>query len=69
MRAYGDERAVWQENREKAISSAEGMIESIYDNYGRAFVDPVTTRWLIMSGLMLVFIGIVLVAQKRKDVV
>ena len=69
MREYGDERASWQEDREKAISSAEGIIETIYDNYGRAFTGSVTNRWLIMSGLMLIFIGIVLVAQKRKDVV
>ena len=69
MRAYGDERARWQEDREKAISSAEGMVESIYDNYGRAFTGAVSIRWLIMSGLMLGFIGIVLVFQKRKDVV
>jgi ABC-type multidrug transport system ATPase subunit len=69
MRDYGDERAQWQEDREKAISSAEGIIETIYDNYGRAFTGSVTNRWLIMSGLMVIFIGIVLVAQKRKDVV
>ena len=69
MRGYGDERAQWQEDREKAISSAEGIIETIYDNYGRAFTGSVANRWLIMTGLMLIFIGIVLVAQKRKDVV
>ena len=69
MRSYGDERASWQEDREKAISSAEGMIETLYDNYGRAFTGSVTLRWAIMSGLMLVFIGVVLVFQKRKDVV
>jgi LPXTG-motif cell wall-anchored protein len=69
MRSYGDERALWQEDREKAISSAEGTIENIYDNYGRAFTGSVTSRWLIMVGLMLVFIGVVLVFQKRKDVV
>jgi len=69
MRDYGDERAQWQEDREKAISSAEGILETIYDNYGRAFTGSVTNRWLKMTGLMLAFIGIVLAAQKRKDVV
>ncbi|NIW44074.1 MAG: ABC transporter permease, partial [Gammaproteobacteria bacterium] len=66
MQNYGDERALWQENREKAISSAEGMIENIYDNYGRAFTGSVTSRWLIMTGLMLAFIVVVLIFQKRK---
>jgi hypothetical protein len=69
MRTYGDDRSEWQESREKAISSAEGILETIYDNYGRAFTGSVTVRWLITSGLMLVFLGVVLVFQKRKDVV
>ena len=69
MRTYGDERSEWQENREKAISSAEGVLETIYDNYGRAFTGSVTRRWLVMTGLMFGFLGIVLIFQKRKDVV
>ncbi|MCJ7624093.1 MAG: FHA domain-containing protein, partial [Anaerolineaceae bacterium] len=69
MRNYGDDRADWQESREKAISSAEGLLESIYDNYGRGFSGSVTGRWIIMCGLMLLFIVVVFIAQKRKDVV
>jgi ABC-type multidrug transport system ATPase subunit len=69
MSAYGDERAEWQESRQKAISSAEGMLESIYDNYNRAFTGSLIGRWAIMVMMLFVFIFIVLVAQKRKDVV
>ena len=69
MQNYGDERSRWQEDREKAISNAEGILENIYDNYGQAFTGSVTNRWLIMGGLMFVLIGVVLVFQKRKDVV
>jgi LPXTG-motif cell wall-anchored protein len=69
MRDYGDDRAAWQESREKAISSAEGMLETIYDNYGRAFSGSITNRWLVMAGLMLLLIIFVLIFQKRKDVV
>jgi hypothetical protein len=69
MRTYGDERSDWQENREKAISSAEGILETIYDNYGRAFSGSVSMRWLVTAGLMFGFLGVVLIFQKRKDVI
>lgn len=69
MQRYGDEREKWQEDREKAISSAEGMLGHIYDNYSRAFKGSIITRWLIMVGLMFFLISVVLVSQKRKDVV
>jgi hypothetical protein len=69
MRTYGDERSDWQENREKAISSAEGILETIYDNYGRAFSGSVSMRWLVTVGLMFGFLGVVLIFQKRKDVI
>ena len=69
MRNYGDERTTWQENRERAISNAEGVLENIYDNFGRAFKGSIYTRWLILVALMFFFSGVVLVFQKRKDLV
>jgi hypothetical protein len=69
MQAYSNVRAAWQENREKAIGSAEGRLEAIYDNYNQAFGGSLADRWgpllLIMAGLLLA----VLIFQKRKDVV
>ncbi|MBI9046979.1 MAG: FHA domain-containing protein [Anaerolineaceae bacterium] len=69
MQVYGDERAAWQKSREKAISSAEGLLESIYDNFGQAFSGSVFGRWVTMSFIMLLLLVLVLILQKRKDVV
>ena len=69
MREYGDERAEWQKNREKAISSAEGVLENIFDNYEQAFKGSVAARWLIILAIMLVLTATILIFQKRKDVV
>lgn len=69
MRAYGDTRAGWQESREKAISSAEAMLGSIYDNYQQAFDGSVVGRWVNMAIIMAALSLFVLVFQKRKDVV
>jgi ABC-type multidrug transport system ATPase subunit len=69
MRIYGDDRSNWQEKREKAISSAEGLLGTIYDNYGQTFKGLVLTRWMAMIVIMLVLFGMVLFFQKRKDVV
>ncbi len=69
MTAYGDERAEWQESREKAINSAEAVLGSIYDNFQQAFGGTVVGRWTIMGVIMAALMGLVLVFQKRKDVV
>jgi hypothetical protein len=69
MRIYGDDRAEWQESREKAISSAEAMLGTIYDNYQQAFKGSVFGRWVTMTIIMVCLLVLVLVFQKRKDVV
>jgi ABC-type multidrug transport system ATPase subunit/pSer/pThr/pTyr-binding forkhead associated (FHA) protein len=69
MQLYGDERSEWQESREKAISSAEGMLGSIYDNYQQTFQGTVVGRWVNLTLIMAALLVFVLVFQKRKDVV
>jgi ABC-type multidrug transport system ATPase subunit/pSer/pThr/pTyr-binding forkhead associated (FHA) protein len=69
MRIYGDERADWQENREKAISSAEGVLGAIYDNYAHTMKGSLLNRWLALVLINTVLLVIVLVFQKRKDLV
>ena len=69
MRAYGDERSDWQETREKAISSAEALLGSIYDNYNHALGGGLAKRWLALIGINCFLIVAVLFFQKRKDVV
>lgn len=69
MQDYGDERADWVKNREKAINSAESLYGAMYDDYGYVFEGAIFTRWLAISVIMLVMMGIMLFFQKRKDVV
>jgi len=69
MEKYGDERAEWQESRDKAINSAEAVLGSIYDNFAQAFRGTVVGRWSILGVIMAVLLVVVLVFQKRKDVV
>jgi hypothetical protein len=69
VRTYRDERADWQESRDKAISGAEALLGSLYDNFSQAFTGSVTGRWTIMLLIQVVLLLLILVAQKRKDVV
>jgi ABC-type multidrug transport system ATPase subunit len=69
MTAYGDRRAEWQESRDKAINSAEGVLGAVYDNFQQAFRGTVIGRWTIMVAIMMVLLGAILIFQKRKDVV
>jgi len=45
------------------------MLETIYDNYGRAFRGSLAERWAALLGIMGGLLLAVLVVQKRKDVV
>ncbi len=69
MQDYGDERADWVKSREKAINSAESLLGTIYDDYGYVFEGSIFSRWMVLAVIMLVLMGIMLVFQKRKDVV
>jgi len=69
MQDYGDERADWVKNREKAINSAESLLGAMYDDYGYVFGGSIITRWIILGVIMVVYILIMVIFQKRKDVV
>jgi len=69
MRAYGDARSDYEETRRKAISGAEAMLETIYVNYGRAFKGTVTQRWGTLAAIMAGLVVLLVIFQKRKDVV
>ncbi|MEA2008072.1 MAG: FHA domain-containing protein, partial [Chloroflexota bacterium] len=65
MQDYGDERADWIKNREKAISSAETLLGAMRDDYGYVFRGSIITRWLALGAIMISYIIIMVVAQKR----
>jgi hypothetical protein len=67
MRAYGNERERWQKRRERAISSAEGMLAAIYDDYSRAFEGTLLYRWGALAMIMAVLLIAVVFFQKLKD--
>jgi hypothetical protein len=69
MQDYGDERAEWVKNREKAINSAEMLLGGMYDDYGYVFRGTIIKRWVILCVIMVVYMLIMLIFQKRKDVV
>jgi hypothetical protein len=66
---WGETKANWEENRQKAISGAEGLIKSIFESYGHAFTGSYTTRWVWMGGIMVVMLGLIILFQKLKDTV
>ncbi len=69
MQDYGDERADWIKNREKAINSAESLLGTMRDDYGYVFDGLIIARWLKLGAIMLAYLIIMLIFQKRKDVV
>jgi hypothetical protein len=69
MEIWGEDKAEWQRSREKAIQGAEGMLKSIFENYGTTFKGTVATRWAAMGAIMAGLVILIIVFQKRKDVV
>jgi hypothetical protein len=69
MEGYADERSEWQRDREQAVAGAEGMLKSIFENYGHAFQGQIASRWLAMSLIMAGVLGLIIGFQKRKDAV
>jgi len=59
----------WTQNRQKAISSAEGLLKNIFESYGYAFQGNVYTRWAWIGGLNVALFGLLMAFQKRKDAV
>jgi len=69
MSEYADARAEWQRSREQAIGGAEGILKSIFEGYGRAFRGSYVSRWITMCVICFGLLILILVFQKRKDVV
>ena len=65
----GEDQKDWAEDRIGAIGSAEGNLEAIFDQYNYAFYGKPAPRWVVSFALMVAFFIIIVIAQKRKDVV
>jgi hypothetical protein len=77
MADYQEEYTEWEVTRSSAIGGAEGLIESINEEFGWAWVDKddpdifwpwLFRAWLAQTIIILSFIGLTLVMIKRKDV-
>ncbi|MEW6718734.1 MAG: hypothetical protein AB1345_14700 [Chloroflexota bacterium] len=69
LEEYSQDYADWQENRQKAISGAETMIATIFDDYRSVFTGSSLERWGVLLANMAFLLGVILIFQKRKDVV
>ena len=69
MQQYGNQRSGYEEARQKAIMSAEAVLEMIYDNFGQAFRGTVLGRWFNLSLIMAVLMVLLVYFQKRKDII
>ncbi|WP_017716996.1 FHA domain-containing protein [Kamptonema formosum] len=58
----------WKGKYESAIGEAEGTLERFNKDYGRTFNVDVTQHWSSLGLLMAGMFGLLLVVQKRKDV-
>lgn len=76
MKAYQEEKATWEINRNAAVGKAEGMIDNFYKNFGWAFVDKsdteqywsrILTTWAMQASIILINFVLILVFIYRKD--
>lgn len=78
MEAYQEENLEWEITREAAVNPAEGLIGTIYEDYGWTFVDKndtqafwskILTTWTAQVVIIVVLLLGVLLMVKRKDAV
>jgi hypothetical protein len=69
VRAYGDTITDWERNRQEAIGSAEMLLSIIWNKYNGTFKGVVISRWFYNIVITFVEFILILILQKRKDVV
>jgi hypothetical protein len=69
MRAYGDTITDWERNRQEAIGAAETILGIVWNDYNVTFKGVVVTRWIYNLIIAFIEFILILILQKRKDVV
>ncbi|HBX69384.1 MAG TPA: hypothetical protein DEH25_08365, partial [Chloroflexi bacterium] len=73
---YQKERATWEIDRFAAISGAEGILETMLEDFGwtyvnkddsAAFFSHIISTWIAQIALITIMVGLILVLIKRKD--
>jgi ABC transport system ATP-binding/permease protein len=68
MEQWQDTFSRWKEKRGKAIASGEAIVERVRRTQGRSFAVNVRQHWQILGGIQLTMLGLLILVQKRKDV-
>jgi hypothetical protein len=66
---WGEDKGDWEENRQKSIGGAEGLLKGVFEAYGHAFQGSYVSRWAWMSGIMAVLLAAVILFQRAKDTI
>lgn len=66
---WQNEYSDWKGKYESAIGEAEGTISKFYKDYGKMFDVPLTKHWSILGGIMAAMLALLVVVQKRKDII
>lgn len=69
LETWQDSFSLWKEHRGKAIASAEALLGRFKKNQGAGFAVNIYSHWASLGGLMLGTVGLIVVIQKRKDVI
>ena len=73
---YQKERATWEIDRFAAISGAEGILETMLEDFGWTYVNKdnkleffsrIIGTWIAQCVLITIMIGLILILVKRKD--
>ncbi|MBI3362558.1 MAG: ABC transporter permease [Chloroflexi bacterium] len=69
IEAYQQDYGEWQRARARSVAGAETMLANFYDRYGDVYAVNVPSRWLAQGGIIVGLFALILILQKRKDVV
>jgi hypothetical protein len=77
METYQEDYTAWEVARTGAVGGAEGLIESITEEFGWAWVNKedneafwswMVSAWMAQLIIITVYIGLIIILIKRKDV-
>jgi hypothetical protein len=62
---FGD----WKQDRGSAIAGGEALVSRFRDNQGPSFAVNIYQHWARVGAIMVSMLGILLLIQKRKDII
>jgi len=69
INSWQDKYTEWKGKYEGAIGEAEGILGRFYEKYGSMYAVNVANHWIKLSFLITAMFCIILLLQKRKDIV